>query len=71
MHVSSDDNTHARAHEGAQVLATDMGEHMAIVSKLKTEVQRQAENPNEDMKTNPPEALKGLLMQVVCPAMRL
>ena len=47
-----------------QVMATDMGEHMAIVSKLKSEIQKRMENPDDDIGDDPPEALRILVMQV-------
>jgi len=47
------------------VLATDMAEHMAIVSKLKTDLQKRLENPEDDIKDGEtvPEALKTLVLQ--------
>ena len=45
-------------------MATDMGEHMAIVSKLKTEIQKRMENLDDDIGDDPPEALRILVMQV-------
>ena len=47
-----------------QVMATDMGEHMAIVSKLKTEIQKRIENPDDEIGDDPPESLRILVMQV-------
>eukprot|EP00960_Hanusia_phi_P060189 764431-Hanusia_phi.AAC.2 len=61
------------------VMATDMGEHMvnaaaassdssltlmqAIVSKLKTDLQKRLENPDDDIGSDPPDALKTLVLQ--------
>jgi len=45
-------------------MATDMGEHMAIVSKLKTDIQKRLENLEDDIGDDPPEALRILVMQV-------
>jgi hypothetical protein len=46
------------------VMATDMGEHMAIVSKLKSEIQKRLESLDDDIGDDPPEALRILVMQV-------
>jgi len=46
-------------------MATDMGEHMAIVSKLKTEIQKRLENPDDEIGDEPQESLRILVMQVV------
>lgn len=45
------------------VMATDMGEHMAIVSKLKSEIQKRIENLDDDIGDDPPDALRILVMQ--------
>ena len=45
-------------------MATDMGEHMAIVSKLKTEIQKRMENPDDEIGDDPQESLRILVMQV-------
>uniref|UniRef100_A0A7S4KJ92 Phosphodiesterase n=1 Tax=Guillardia theta TaxID=55529 RepID=A0A7S4KJ92_GUITH len=45
------------------VMATDMGEHMAIVSKLKSDLQKRLENPDDDIGSDPPDALKTLILQ--------
>ena len=42
-----------------------MGEHMAIVSKLKTEIQKRLENPDDEIGDEPQESLRILVMQVV------
>eukprot|EP00960_Hanusia_phi_P066837 766484-Hanusia_phi.AAC.1 len=45
------------------VLATDMAEHMAIVSRLKTDLQKRLENPDDGIEGPPPENLKTLVLQ--------
>mmetsp|Transcript_7839 Transcript_7839/g.18477 ORF Transcript_7839/g.18477 Transcript_7839/m.18477 type:complete len:700 (+) Transcript_7839:296-2395(+) len=45
------------------VLATDMAEHMAIVSKLKSDLLKRLENPDDEIGDDPPEALKALVLQ--------
>mmetsp|Transcript_19671 Transcript_19671/g.40067 ORF Transcript_19671/g.40067 Transcript_19671/m.40067 type:complete len:698 (+) Transcript_19671:290-2383(+) len=45
------------------VLATDMAEHMAIVSKLKSDLQKRLENPDDGIGDDPPESLKTLVLQ--------
>jgi hypothetical protein len=50
-------------------MATDMGEHMAIVSKLKTEIQKRLENPDDEIGDEPQESLRILVMQVVPPCL--
>ena len=46
------------------VLATDMAEHMAIVSKLKSDLQKRLENPDDHIGEEPEESLKTLVLQV-------
>jgi cAMP-specific phosphodiesterase 4 len=46
-----------------QVLATDMAEHMAVVSRLKSEIQKRLENHEDEVGDDPPEALRTLVMQ--------
>mmetsp|Transcript_7614 Transcript_7614/g.14984 ORF Transcript_7614/g.14984 Transcript_7614/m.14984 type:complete len:710 (-) Transcript_7614:20-2149(-) len=47
------------------VLATDMAEHMAIVSRLKSDLQKRLENPDDDLVDGGdiPESLKTLVLQ--------
>ena len=45
------------------VMATDMGEHMAIVSKLKNEIQKRLESLDDEIGDDPPEQLRILVMQ--------
>mmetsp|Transcript_34757 Transcript_34757/g.108816 ORF Transcript_34757/g.108816 Transcript_34757/m.108816 type:complete len:699 (-) Transcript_34757:114-2210(-) len=45
------------------VLATDMGEHMAIVSKLKTNLLKRMENPDDQIEDEPPDSLRILVLQ--------
>lgn len=51
------------------VLATDMAEHMAIVSRLKTDLQKRLENPDDDLNNmgaegyEVPDSLKTLVLQ--------
>ena len=45
------------------VLATDMAEHMAIVSKLKSDIQKRLENPDDDILDEPSDSLKILVLQ--------
>lgn len=47
------------------VLATDMAEHMAIVSRLKTDLLKRLENPDDDLdrEGEVPEPLKSLVLQ--------
>jgi len=45
------------------VLATDMAEHMAIVSKLKSDIQKRLENPDDDILDEPSDLLKILVLQ--------
>mmetsp|Transcript_47977 Transcript_47977/g.114008 ORF Transcript_47977/g.114008 Transcript_47977/m.114008 type:complete len:721 (+) Transcript_47977:190-2352(+) len=45
------------------VLATDMAEHMAIVSRLKNDIQKRLENPDDGIPDEPGDALKSLVLQ--------
>jgi hypothetical protein len=46
------------------VLATDMAEHMAIVSRIKTDIQKRLESPDDAIGEEFPESLHILALQV-------
>ena len=47
------------------VLATDMAEHMAIVSRIKTDIQKRLESPDDAIGEQFPESLHILALQVL------